>query len=373
VRGAQPGRLGTGEGRVEQVEQRRARIDRGEHGVGRQVLAILELDTGGAAVAAGDPRDRCAGAPLATGRGEPVGERVGQTLRAADRVPLPDLVVEGLPQGEQRAAGLVGRGRGVGGEGGDGSADKVAVEPLAQQAAVGGQQQARQPQRAAVASQRGRSGQRPAREAAGVRPRPGAGVETGAEGGDHRHRVTHPLPVAPGLVDVDLGDRCDGALDVTVEADDASVAEHGHGEGVHLAVLESDVAQPQVVDDVGGVDDVVCGGVGVEPVAADELLGARTTAEPVGLFEDEDVLPRACQVAGRDETVVSASDDDHAHDGVLPGPGRTSQPEPPALLTEDGPVSTAGSHSRSKSAGAAESRKRRKRSSSCASSPSAVR
>ena len=111
---------------VEELEQRHLRVDGGDHGRAPRV-AFASVQHHRVHLPAGriDPRHRRRAAQLAAQRGEAADERVGERLCAASGVPLPEPVVRGLPEREQRTAGGGGADARVRGERGDRSAGEV--------------------------------------------------------------------------------------------------------------------------------------------------------------------------------------------------------------------------------------------------------
>ncbi len=189
---------------------------------------------------------------------------------------------------------------------------ELAAQPFPQHAAVGLQEQPGEPDRSAVARQRLHAGDHLARQSPHL-PRPPIAAQAGAHGGDDRHGLVHPVRVAAGLGGVGFGDRGDGPLDAAVEAHDCAVGEDRDGERVHLAVFQACLAQPEVSDDIGRVDDVVCGGVGVEAEARCRLVGTRTAAELAGLLQYHHLGSRPREIAGGHQPVVAPTDDSNAH------------------------------------------------------------
>jgi hypothetical protein len=89
---------------VEELEQRHLRLDGGDHGPCRDALAAVQHHRAHFPARRVDPRHGRRAAQLAAKRDEPADERVGERLRAASGVPLPEPVVRGLPEREQRTA-----------------------------------------------------------------------------------------------------------------------------------------------------------------------------------------------------------------------------------------------------------------------------
>ena len=103
---------------------------------------------------------------------------------------------------------------------------------------------------------------------------PAPSLETRAHRGDDWHGVRHPGPIPLRVGRGDLTDRLDSLLHAAVEPHDRAVPVHRDRERVHLPVLQPDRIQPKLLDDAGGVDDVVRSRVRVEPVARHQLLSA---------------------------------------------------------------------------------------------------
>ncbi len=124
----------------------------------------------------------------------------------------------------------------------------------------------------------------------------------------------HERSVGLGIGPAVLGDRLHRLLEAAVEADHPAVPEEAGRERVHRQVVQPRPRQVQLGRDAGHVDDVVGGGVGVEEVAGDRLVGTRATTRLIGGLEHDDAPAGLGQVAGRNEAVVTTADDD---DGCL--------------------------------------------------------
>ncbi len=129
-----------GEGRVGELEQRDAWIERGHHGVGDQPLATGELHRPDPTSGGIDAADERLTAHSTAEAFEAPHERRGQCSRSAHGVPLSVAVIRGLPEGEEPPSGR-GRARArMSGERCDGPAGEIRRQPALEQPTVGARQ-----------------------------------------------------------------------------------------------------------------------------------------------------------------------------------------------------------------------------------------
>ena len=302
---------------TEQLE-RREHVAAGDHGACGDLLAGRGAHTGDAVTFPGDRDSAVAEAHRAARPAEPFGQRAGQGAAAANGAPRRPAVHEGVPADEVRGGDLVGRRAGLRAEPRQGGLEPLVVEQLVEQL---------------VARLQELPGHLQAADLGGS---PGAPQMTAEFGGGGRvlerpeHRLVAGAPVGDEppvgvrvAVSTERGDRGAGAFEVDVEGQRLLVVrrpERRERPRVHVEIGQPALVESELLDDAGVADHDVHARAPVDRVARPPLDRRHRATEHRVALDDLDVEARPREIAGRDQGVVSAADDDD-----VAGPGHLAE------------------------------------------------